>query len=430
MSKRRKTARNVLLGVLAVMAVALVAGGISLALRARARAGEVVDEFSTVRLRDEPLATSEGPLTAHVAYTSMAAADGHAVAADVVWDDEWFFADPDAYNHELATTCSVLSAVANAESSHYQVGSDAPAYMEDMLASLGFTEVSTASYLYRSEIIDEVLDFVTRKDDVVAYSVGLKPIVSRETGEERLLAAVSIRGSYGSEWLSDFNMLDAISAGNEVGANDHSGFMDACEDIRADLAETANRHPGEKIAVLVTGHSRGGATANLLASYLDDETTGPRAVAARDAIYAYTFATPTVTTFDNVDDALFDNIFNIMNPSDMVPRFPLESWGFKRYGKDRWLPRAGEAAFEAVYPAMRERFLENVGSPSPYEPTDVDALDALIERISAALPSQEDVATVGGAVEIVRGLLTEVNALRVLYGHYPNVYIAWMQALR
>ena len=369
-----------------------------------------------------------GAFTAHVAYTSMAADEGVSVATDVAWDDDWFFEDPTAYNHGLATACSVLSAVANAESEYYQVGSQAPAYMEDALAALGFDQVSTASYRYRSLVLDEVVDLLARSDDVVAYTVATKHLTS-STGAEKTLYLVSVRGSYGSEWLSDLDMGDA--ADYEMGAIDHEGFMRAASEIVDDLSGrvSADLAAGEDVALLFTGHSRGAAVANLAASYADDMTTGLRALAPLDGIYCYTFATPEVTTVATVDDPLYDNIFNILNPSDLVPRLPLASWGYARYGHDLWLPGDGDAAFEEHYGAMRAAFEANVGAPCPYVPSDRARVDAFVADLGAAVPTAAGIATVGGVAALVHDLTADLNPLQVLYGHYPNVYIAWMQVI-
>lgn len=98
-----------------------------------------------------------GRFVAEVDYTSMAAPADQKVATEVQWDDDWFFADPAAYGHELATTCSVLAAIANSESNYYQAGTGAPACMEEALGKLGFTDVSTVPFRYRSEVIDEAV---------------------------------------------------------------------------------------------------------------------------------------------------------------------------------------------------------------------------------------------------------------------------------
>lgn len=419
--RARKALLALACAVVVAVAVAAVVLGVRYAERSRAVEGV---SFSTIQL--SPAAGTRGAFTAQIDFTSMASPDGAPVTAQVAWDDAWFFQDPTVYNHQLAHACAVLSAVANAESSHHQAGSEAPSYMENALAALGFEEVSTASYTYRSEIIDEVIDFITGQDDVVAYAVGLKHVQAPD-GSQKLLALVAIRGSYGAEWLSDFQILDELSA--ELAESDHSGFMQACEDMRADLAEIRNQHPDEQTALLVCGHSRGGAAANLLASYADDMTLGLRTLAPLDSIYAYTFATPAVTTFQAEDDPLYDNIFNILNPSDMVPRFPLASWGYARYGRDIWLPGVGDEGFDGRWERAQAAFKQLVGADCPAVPEDRRAVDKLVDAIGAQVPRAEDLASAGGLVSVVGSLATEVNPMQVLYSHYPGVYVAWMEAL-
>lgn len=371
-----------------------------------------------------------GAFTARVSYTSMAATEGQQVATDVAWDDRWFFQDPTVYNHELATTCSVLSAVANAESAYYQEGSDAPAYMEEALAELGFDDISTASYQYRSEVFDEVVDFLTGTDDVVAYSVATKRITDAD-GNERTLYLVAIRGSYGSEWLSDLNMGDASNY--DMDAIDHEGFMRAAQEIVDDLeqriTEDAELNGVGDVSLLFCGHSRGAATANLAAAYANERTQGLSPLAPLENIYCYTFATPTVTPVAHAHEALYDNIFNIMNPSDLVPRLPLESWGYRRYGRDFYLPGTGDVAFDEHYDEMRAAFEENVGAESPYVPADRARVDALVEELGRQVPTVDDLASVGGVASVMRDLLMDINVMQVLYSHYPNVYIAWMQVI-
>ena len=418
--------------IVAVLAVAAIGIGIALTIAVHHRQeqerlglGAVQPPSAPTELEDSSNRT--GAFTAHVEYTSMAETDGHQVATDIAWDDAWFFQDPTAYNHELATTCSVLSAIANSESGYYQAGSSSPAYMEEALAALGFQDISTASYQYRSEVLDEIVDFLASTDDVVAYSVATKRVKNTD-GAEKTLYLVSVRGSYGSEWLSDFNMGDADDY--EMDAIDHEGFMRAANEIVEDLAERLSEDGGgDDIALLFTGHSRGAATANLAASYADDMTTGLRPLAPFENIYCYTFATPEVTEFANTNDALYDNIFNIMNPSDIVPRLPLASWGYSRYGRDLWLPGYGEAVFDEHYDDMREAFEANVGTESPYVPQDRERVDKLIEDLGREIPTVDDLATAGGLFSLVRDMLGNIDPMQVLYGHYPNVYIAWMQTI-
>ena len=55
-------------------------------------------------------------------------------------------------------------------------------------------------------------------------------------------------------------------------------------------------------------------------------------------MYAYTFASPATTLNAQAHDARYANIFNIANPSDIMPYLPLRTWGYERYGIDKALP--------------------------------------------------------------------------------------------
>lgn len=375
---------------------------------------------------DGPGATQRA-FTAALSYVDIASGDAPTTTT-VSWDDEWFFQDPTVYNHDLATTCAVLSALANAESDYYQAGSDAPAYMEEALAQLGFDGVTTASYRYRSEVVDEVLDAVTSGTDVVAYSLATKHLRSAD-GRERTLVMVAVRGSYGSEWISNVN-LGASEAHDEEPGN-HLGFSRAAQSVIDDVTarvEELEAH-GQQVALLFCGHSRGGAIANLAASYADDISHERHALAPLDAIYAYTFATPRVTKNDNTVDALYDNIFNVLNPSDLVPRFPLASWGYHRYGTDVWLPGIDDASFADTYARMRACYLGNVGTASPCDPADKREVDELVEKFERDIPSVTAIVHPSSLWSIATGLLRDIDLMSVLCSHYPSTYIAWMQAV-
>lgn len=428
--KRPHWGRRVLLALLAIVIVAGVALAIGVGHRLeQRRLGEGVVQPPSEFAALEGSSGRTGAFSTRIDFTSMATG-AETISTEVAWDDEWFFQDPTVYNHELATTCSVLSAVANSESAYYQAGSDSPAYMEAALAALGFEEISTASYQYRSEIFDEIVDFITGTDDVVAYSVATKHVTG-EDGAEKTLFLVSIRGSYGSEWLSDLNMGSA--AAYDMDEITHEGFAQAAREIVDELAARITEEAGlggtDDIALLFTGHSRGAATANIAAAYADEMSQGLRVLAPLSSIYCYTFATPEVTTFDTARDSLYDNIFNIMNPSDMVPRLPLASWGYERYGHDLWLPGYGDEGFAEKYEAMCKIFEANTGVECPYVPEDREHVDKLVEDLGREIPTADDLASAGGIFSLARDLLADVNPMQVLYGHYPSVYIAWMQSL-
>ena len=424
--RRRPRRRGVLLVLLVTVALAdtaTLAGAAVL----HARRLERVTGTNAVTAPSVTAEKRTGPFEATLEYAALFSRDGHRVTSDVAWDDAWFFQDPTVYNHELAHTCAVLSAIANAESAYYQQGSTVPAFAEHAFAELGFDEVCTASYRYRSEVLDEVIG-VLDGTDVVAYTLATKRVRNPETGAEKELFVVVVRGSYGSEWLSNVKIEGASGVAGAEGDEDHLGFTLAANEIVADLEERAAAvDPDVERAYLFCGHSRGGAVANLLASYSDDMAGGSRALATAGDVSAYTFATPNCTSSEDARDAAYDNIFNLLNPSDLVPQLPLSSWGYARYGRDVWLPGAGDAALDARWDAVCASYEATMGAACPSEPEDRAAVAAFVQDIGERVSSFDELVSPGGLFEFA-GACMQVDLPRLLASHYPNTYIAWLDA--
>ena len=353
--------------------------------------------------------------------------------------------------------------------------------MENALYDLGFDKVETESYRYRSEVVDEVLDVMTQQSDGVAYALAHKDL-GESDGVRRELIAVSVRGSYGSEWLSNFNLGEgeaaaAAEALADERSYDHTGYQIAALDILAHLDEWVDEAEsrGSEVSILLTGHSRGGAVAGLLASMLDDraatradagvdtgasgaaadatgtdaaaaDATGTdaaaadaTATAAADAAtdaaalapraFAYTFASPRTTLNTRSNDARYGNIFNIVNPADMVTSVPLESWGYVRYGVDKPLPAVDDAGFSELHASMLAAFTELTGQEDAYDPETKLAIDAAVRELSVSVPTSSDLLTPGGVASVAAACALRINPARILLGHYPSVYIAWMEAL-
>lgn len=401
----------------------------------------------------------QGRFEANVAYTCYGVSGGGEVSSSVLWDDAWFSRDPFTYNHELARACSVISALAYAESGYYQSGSNTPPYMENALYDLGFDKVETESYRYRSEVVDEVLDVMTQQSDGVAYALAHKNL-GESDGVRRELIAVSVRGSYGSEWLSNFNLGEgeaaaAAEALADERSHDHTGYQIAALDILAQLDEWVDEAEsrGSEVSVLLTGHSRGGAVAGLLASMLDDraatragagvgtdasgadadatdaDAADADAAASAPRVFAYTFASPRTTLNARSNDARYDNIFNIVNPADMVTSVPLESWGYVRYGVDKPLPAVDDAGFSGLHASMLTAFTELTGKEDAYDPETKLAIDAAVRELSVSVPTSSDLLTPRGVASVAASCALRINPARILLGHYPSVYIAWMEAL-
>lgn len=449
--KRPRKLRAVILVILAV--VLLTAGSVNAVVQwrlseARAGVGAVGQPSWPEAVADTT--DADGRFEATADYTSIAAEAGAIVKTQMTWDDSWFFRNPDEYNQDLAVAASVLSAVSISESEHYQRGSTADPYMENLLAQLGFEDISTASYQYRSEILDELVNiFAPGKTDVTAYTVASKHITDPATGRVKLLVVASVRGSYGSEWLSNINMgfSNGLVAGMDLGRGDHSGFSAAAEEV-ADavlnyLDDLGERDGGavdlRDVSVLLCGHSRGAATASLAAAYLDDiagevadnggdvDDEESAWYIHRDSIYAYAFATPQVSAKDSCRDARYDNIFNVLNPADLVPRMPLAQWGFGRYGVDLWLPEPGCNDFDEKYDRFKADFAADMGCESQYSPDDAGVVDGIEATLSAQSPTVDDFTTPMGVARALKTLLLDNDIVRILQGHAPNTYISWLK---
>lgn len=343
----------------------------------------------------------------------------------LTFDDKWFSGNSRTYNHELATACAVLSAVVNSESQFYGSVAGAAPYAEKVLGALGFENVQTDSYALRSHVLDQIGALFAGCHDVAAYALASKTLPGENGAPDRTLIFVGVRGSYGIEWLSNFKLV-----GDEKTASDHRGFKMAETEIMEALQRYVDQIGADpaRTEVLVTGHSRGGAIANLLAADLDDRSGTSASIASADNVYAYTFASPSSTRSALSDDALYDNVFNVVNSSDVVPTLPSFSWGFGHYGKRVVLPDAADSGFSQLYDAMQEAYRANTGFANPCRPSDLEKLDAFGSNVAEAIPSLDSLMSPLGIVGAIQAAVT-LDPWMALSAHYPDTYIAWMQSV-
>ena len=71
----------------------------------------------------------------------------------------------------------------------------------------------------------------------------------------------------------------------------------------------------------------------------------------------YTFEAPLNTTATNTKASQYSNIFNIINPIDIVPKLAPAYWGFSRYGTDCFLPSKETAGnYFSFYDNMKKAY--------------------------------------------------------------------------
>ncbi len=277
------------------------------------------------------------------------------------WNDSWFKESALVYNHDLAHTAMALSGATYVDIED--------AAIEAALTELcGFEEGSFASYNYD-------YNHTESDNDVVAYSFAYKTVY--DNGKQYPLVAVMVKGTSGNEeWYSNFNMGTA---------DVHKGFELAKEELKDSLEAYLNKQDIDmtNAKFLVTGHSRGAAVANLIAKDLSDQ-------ASTEHVYAYTFATPTVSTEGT--GSRYHNIYNIVSGTDFVTRVPLAKWDFKHYGIDLQLPTRSYygSGYQNVYDKMAKEYTQLTGKEHPEYKDGTLPVDKLVETAYKLAPSLQD----------------------------------------
>lgn len=168
-------------------------------------------------------------------------------------------------------------------------------------------------------------------------------ILARESIATQLDIIVVIRGTYYDEWRGNTQIT-----GNYYNPDIliHDNFNKAKESINEKITDYYNKFSKSfnKVNLIITGHSRGAAVANLYAKeatdVINNETTDSK-VPRFGNVVAYTFACPNVVkvTKENPYEEVekYNNIYNYWFNSDIVPSVPLtnpiEGWGYWKYGR-------------------------------------------------------------------------------------------------
>lgn len=154
-------------------------------------------------------------------------------------------------------------------------------------------------------------------DNDVQYTFAHKKAIYN--GEEKEITFVILRGVTGDSW----EKITELGSDSMV---NHYAFKKNSKKLQKELKQYLADTGIENSAVVLTGHSVGGAVANLAAR---DLTINDFDGVDKNAIYAYTFGAPNCTRDENTD---FDNIYNITFTDDFVSEFPLKEWGYSKYG--------------------------------------------------------------------------------------------------
>jgi hypothetical protein len=259
-------------------------------------------------------------------------------------DDYFDLPATNNYNHELATMSFRLAMAAfglNKDESGTEIGWPTTNYgtRTSNIRTLLGRQKDDSGYgcMGFKDVMPMGYDHQPYNDKSIAATFAHKSI----NGSEVIVIAVR-GGLYEAEWGDNFR----VGTGNE-----HEGFKNARDIVIGFLntyLSTIKISTSRKLKFWITGFSRGAATANMVAAKLTKDKKISSYNISQDDIYAYCFATPRNTI--GATSSGFENIFNIINPTDAVPHFPFggdaewlkklsdtQNWGFERYGINKFL---------------------------------------------------------------------------------------------
>ena len=151
---------------------------------------------------------------------------------------------------------------------------------------------------------------------------------------------------------------------------------------------------------------------------------------APENLIAYTFAPSASTREASAGDARYHSIYNVENPTDLVPRVPLAAWGYRCYGTTVSFPGTDDEGFDEAFEAMQEARARNTGfiSTQPYRFGEACPAQSVADAIAERVPTVDDLSSLSGAAQAT-SVLVQQDLYRILASHFPDTYLAWMQSL-
>lgn len=234
---------------------------------------------------------------------------------EIDFNDAFFSGNLKKYNHDTARFCSVLTALGYYMPAKFSTTGDC--ILKDAYTAAGF---------------ENPVFFPCTGRKQVDYSVAEK-----KSGEWTYIYVIIV-GSYLGQWYENF----------DCGTGElHKGFCDARDFVYDGLCSYLKDRnvKKDKTKILLSGHSRGGAAAAMLAQKLMSEER----FADKENIFAYTFASPNYALKGCAELENTAGIFNIVNDEDFVTRCMPNGWGYVRFGEDYILPISETGKMQKFY---------------------------------------------------------------------------------
>ena len=232
-----------------------------------------------------------------------------------------------------------------------------PKSLKAFWETIGFTEFDcNEDYVSRSRFDSIGVGVAQRKINVNGTDYTVLSVCPR--------SGSSFREWANNVWLGDGKRSDYM----------HEGWYNAANKLIDYLKQYVKEHKVTgKVKLWMTGFSRGGATTNIAAGLLDnridqgEKIFGDEAALTHDDIYAYTFEAPqganiNSKTVKSPKNEIYNNIWNIVNPLDIVPKVAMSQYGFTRFGTDLFITtqfydpdnyKTNRHTFEMLYKSIK-----------------------------------------------------------------------------
>ena len=230
-------------------------------------------------------------------------------------DYRWFFDSNGVYNPGLSVASLLYSSVM------YYTGS------VSINGSEYKNSVGMAEYFGMKDVENIRLRDYYTDNNVTDVTFGHRSVTYNGVTKEIMLMAIKGTSGVIEEWSSNFDVGEIATFDQTPDwctPKIHKGFDITSQRIMRLADDYAARHGinGSNTSYWITGHSRGGAVANIIGAYYEYQ--------GRNS-FTYTFAAPN-TTLDYTA-GYYKSIFNVVNKDDFVTYLPVENWGYYKYGR-------------------------------------------------------------------------------------------------
>ena len=265
-----------------------------------------------------------------IAYVSDHRPIGKSIfTSDIYFSQSYFEHSSYEYDPHLATAslCLSISTYTDYPPYNEEWYASQPKYIKEALETIGFNSFVTNDDFLQTARFD---------------SLGLAA-AKKEFSDYTVIALIPRSGGYYSEWANNMHLGDGSKSDYM-----HEGWYNAAQksiDFIKDYIND-NQVTGH-IKLWLTGFSRGGAVVNIAAGLLDScldkgQKVFDKVDLKREDIYTYTFEAPQGANINSKTiklpkDAIYGNIWNVVNPNDVVTKVAMSEYGFTRFGIDKYI---------------------------------------------------------------------------------------------